>query len=161
MENYSLIFVTIDVIGLFLLVASWKMAGGARAIYAIGLLLLSLFLFYEVIVQVTFLSKINKLSEESNLFVSLVDNLVANLIWVFFILAVLLIPISIGLLGKGKAVKIAAIFAIIIFAIIGLILPGSMLPFSIFGIFGLLFIYRKTFEHNFIEGIKILLAKKS
>lgn len=161
MENTSLIFVTIDFFGLVLLLASWKMAGGARAIYAFGLFLLSLFLLYEGIVQVTFLSKIHKLSAEPNLVVSLVDNLVSNLIWSIFILAIILIAISIGLLSKGKVVKIASVFAILFFVFMGLLLPSSLLPFSIFGIFGLLFIYRKTFEHNFFDGMKILLRKKS
>lgn len=137
------------------------MAGGARAIYAVLLLCLSLFLFYETIVQVSFLSNLKNLSDEPNLFVSLVDNLVSNLIWTIFILALALVAIAIGLLTKGKLVKIAAIFAILIFVFLGLILPSSLLPFSIFGMFGLLFIYRKTFEHNFFEGMKILLSKKA
>ncbi len=137
------------------------MAGGARAIYALGFFIVSLFLFYEVIIQTTFLSKINSLSEGSNVVVSLIDNLVSNLIWSFFIISFILIAISIGLLGKGKVVKIAAILAIIFLTFLGLILPASLLPFTIFGILGLLFIYRKTFEHNFFEGMKILLAKNS
>jgi hypothetical protein len=161
MENNSLIIVAIDLIGLCLLLAAWKMAGGARAIYALGFFLLSFFLIYEGLVQVTFHTKINKLSDEPNLVASLVDNLVSNLIWTIFIFAALLLGVSIGILGKGTMVKIAAVFAILFFTLMGLLLPGSLLPFSIFGIFGLLFIYRKTFEHNFFQGMKILLGKKS
>jgi hypothetical protein len=161
MENNSLIFVTIDIIGLFLLIVSWKMAGGARAIYAFGLLLLSLFLLYEGVVQITFFSKIQNLSEEPNLLLSLVDNFVSNLIWTLFIVAFMLIAISFGLLAKGKLVKVATTFAIIFFVLMGLLLPTGLLPFAIFGILGLLFIYRKTFEHNFFVGMKILLSRNS